>query len=183
MVPQDERSSACGRTLSAFDPVPLLQALAQGGVDFVVIGGVAGGSYGSAYSTFDVDIAYARDRGNLERLAQVLRALGAELRGAPPGLPFQLDARTIEAGANFTFSTPMGALDIRCDPAGAPPYRRLKTDATTISLAGTKVLVASLDHLIAMKEAAGRPKDKLMATEYRVLSDELRAPREQDQRP
>jgi hypothetical protein len=33
-----------------------------------------------------------------------------------------------------------------------------------------------LDHLIAMKEAAGRPKDKLMATEYRVLSDELRAP-------
>jgi transcriptional regulator with XRE-family HTH domain len=26
-------------------------------------------------------------------------------------------------------------------------------------------------------EAAGRPKDKLIATEYRVLSDELRAPR------
>jgi hypothetical protein len=29
-----------------------------------------------------------------------------------------------------------------------------------------------------MKEASGRTKDKLMATEYRVLSDELRAPRE-----
>jgi hypothetical protein len=28
-----------------------------------------------------------------------------------------------------------------------------------------------------MKEAAGRPKDKLMATEYRLLSDELRAPK------
>jgi hypothetical protein len=27
-----------------------------------------------------------------------------------------------------------------------------------------------------MKEASGRPKDKLMATEYRMLSDELRAP-------
>jgi len=36
--------------------------------------------------------------------------------------------------------------------------------------------VASLDHLIAMKEAAGRPKDKLMATEYRGLSDLLRKP-------
>jgi hypothetical protein len=29
--------------------------------------------------------------------------------------------------------------------------------------------------MIAMKEAAGRPKDKAMAMEYRGLSDELRA--------
>jgi hypothetical protein len=28
-----------------------------------------------------------------------------------------------------------------------------------------------------MKEASGRTKDKLMATEYRTLSDVLRAPR------
>jgi hypothetical protein len=34
--------------------------------------------------------------------------------------------------------------------------------------------VASLDHLIAMKDAAGRGKDRLMATEYRVLADEQR---------
>jgi hypothetical protein len=38
-------------------------------------------------------------------------------------------------------------------------------------------VVASLDHLIAMKEAAGRTKDKMMATEYRALSDAIRAPR------
>ena len=31
---------------------------------------------------------------------------------------------------------------------------------------------------VAMKEATGRAKDKLHATEYRVLSDELRAPRD-----
>ena len=33
---------------------------------------------------------------------------------------------------------------------------------------------ASLDHLIGMKEAAGRTKDKLMASEYRLLADEIR---------
>ncbi len=32
--------------------------------------------------------------------------------------------------------------------------------------------------LIAMKEAAGRPKDLLMASEYRVISDELRRPQD-----
>ena len=39
-----------------FDPSASLQALAEGGVDFVVIGGVAGGGYGSSYGTFDLDI-------------------------------------------------------------------------------------------------------------------------------
>jgi len=154
-----------------FDPVPLLEALARGGVDFVVIGGVAGGSYGSAYGTFDLDVAYARDRQNLERLAEVLHDLGATLRGAPTGLPFILDAKTLENGANLTFLTRYGSLDALADPAGAPRYAELKAAATCITLRGLGIRVASLDHLIAMKEAAGRPKDKLMATEYRGLAD------------
>lgn len=158
-----------------FDPLPILEELARAGVDFVVIGGVAGGAHGSSYGTFDLDIAYERGKQNLERLAGVLRELGAELRGAPPGLPFQLDAETLRQGANFTFSTRLGAVDILSDPAGAPPYDRLREDALQIDIRGHPIRVASLDHLIAMKEAAGRTKDKLMATEYRVLSDELRA--------
>jgi hypothetical protein len=161
-----------------FDPVPLLEALASANVDFVLIGGVAGGSYGSTYGTFDVDVAYSRDRENLARLARVLQELGATLRGAPEGIPFQLDAKTLENGANFTFNTRFGALDILAEPAGAPAYGELKARGTRIVVAGSTVTVASLDHLIAMKEAAGRPKDKLMATEYRVLSDELRGPPE-----
>ena len=161
-----------------FDPVPLLEALVRGEVDFVVVGGVAGGSYGSAFGTFDLDVAYARDRANLERLVEVLRGLGARLRGAPPNVPFILDAKTLENGPKFTFTTRSGDLDVLADLVGAPPYSNLKAAATRITLRGFEVRVASLDHLIAMKEAAGRTKDKLMATEYRVLSDELRAPKQ-----
>jgi hypothetical protein len=161
-----------------FDPVPLIAALANARVDFVVIGGVAGGSYGSTFGTFDVDVAYARDSENLARLATVLVSLGATLRGAPPDLPFVPDAKTLANGANFTFTTRLGSLDILADPAGAPPYRDLKAAGTKITVSDLEIIVASLDHLIAMKEAAGRPKDLLMATEYRVLSDELRAPRD-----
>ena len=35
----------------------------------------------------------------------------------------------------------------------------------------------SLDHLIAMKEAAARPRDPTMAAEYRAIADLHRAPR------
>ena len=105
-----------------FDPVPLIEALAIAEVDFVVIGGVAGGMHGSAYGTFDLDVAHARDRPNLDRLAAALAGLGATLRGAPADLPFQLDSKTIENGSHFTFSTPHGALDILSDPIGAPSY-------------------------------------------------------------
>jgi len=68
----------------------------------------------------------------------------------------------------------LGSIDILSELAGAPPYHRLKADAMTIELRDQQIRVASLDHLIAMKEAAGQPKDKLMATEYRKLSDLVR---------
>jgi len=49
------------------------------------------------------------------------------------------------------------------DPPGAPPYERLRADGTRVTIRGHELVVASLDHLIAMKEAAGRTRDKLMA--------------------
>lgn len=158
-----------------FRPRPILDALLAHDVDFVLIGGMAGIMRGSSYPTYDVDIAYGRERENLERLAAALNQLSAQLRGAPPDLPFILDAKTLENGAHFTFETPYGSLDILTDPDGAPRYDELKRAAgEPKELEGVMILVASLDHLIAMKEAAGRTKDKLMATEYRVLADEIR---------
>lgn len=156
------------------DPVAILAAFARGGVNFVVVGGVAGGAYGSSFGTFDVDLAYGRERANLERITAVLRSLGATLRGAPPDLPFQLDAATLAARENFTFSTRLGSVDLFAHLPGAPPYERLRDEATVVEIQGQHVRVASLDHLIAMKEAAGRPKDLLMASEYRALAEERR---------
>jgi hypothetical protein len=160
-----------------FDPAPVLELFARKEVDFVVIGGVAGGAHGSSYGTFDVDLAYSREPKNLERIATVLRSIDATLRGAPPDLPFLLDAKTLRAGGNFTFQTSLGSVDLLAYPEGAPSYEQLRAAAMIIDVRGLHVRVASLDHLIAMKEASGRTKDKLMATEYRVLADEIRRPR------
>jgi hypothetical protein len=161
-----------------FRPQPLLACLRRHEVDFVVIGGLAGMALGSAYPSYDLDVAYERSEPNLERLAAALRELGATLRGAPRDLPSLLDAKTLENGANLTFDTRFGSLDILAEPAGSPRYSELRVAGQDLEIDGVPVRVASIDHLIAMKEAAGRTKDKLMATEYRGISDLLRAPRD-----
>jgi hypothetical protein len=152
----------------------LLGPLIARGVDFVLIGGLAGISHGSNYPSYDLDVLYARDRDNVARLVAALEEIGVRLRGAPEDLPFLLDVRTIENGANFTFITPFGDLDVLADAAGMPSYDDLKSASVEREVFGHLVRVASLDHLIAMKKAAGRTKDKLMVEEYIVIADEQR---------
>ena len=153
---------------------PLLRALAAHGVDFVVVGGMAGLAHGSAYPTYDLDIAYSRSRQNIALLVAALEDIGVTLRGAPPDRPFLLDARTIENGANFTFDSAYGSFDILGDVAGISHYEELRSAATVATIEEVEVRVASIDHLIAMKRAANRPKDKLMVEEYIVIADEQR---------
>lgn len=152
----------------------LLGSLIALGVDFVLIGGQAGIAHGSSYPSYDLDVIYARDRDNIARLVAALEEIGVRLRGAPADLSFILDAKTIENGANFTFITPCGELDVLADAAGMPSYDELKSAAVDREVFGHVVKIASIDHLIAMKRAAGRTKDKLMVEEYIVLADEQR---------
>lgn len=150
----------------------LLEPLVRHGVEFVLIGGMAGIAQGSTYPSYDLDVVYARNRANIARLVAVLEEIGVRLRGVPDDLPFQLDTRTIENGANFTFVTPFGDFDILADAAGMPSFDDLLAASARGEVWGITVRVASLDHLIAMKRAANRVKDKLMVEEYIVLADE-----------
>jgi hypothetical protein len=154
----------------------ILQLMIRRGVDVVVVGGLAGLAHGSSYPTFDLDVAYARDRANLERMAEALRELGVTLTNAPPDLPFQIDSQTLENGANFTFDTKHGRFDILGDLPGVRSYDDLREHATTAELDGVEIPVASIDHLIAMKRSANRTKDKLMLEEYIVIADEQQRP-------
>lgn len=128
---------------------------------------------GSNFPTFDLDIAYSRDRHNIGRLVAALQEIGVRLRGVPADLPFQLEERTIENGANFTFVTEHGDFDVLADIAGIAGYEQLRSAAQIRMIGGFEVRVASIDHLIAMKRASNRTKDKLMLEEYIVLADEL----------
>jgi hypothetical protein len=82
------------------------------GVEFLVVGGQAEALMGSPRVTYDTDLCYRRTKENLERLADALKELSPTLRGAPPDLPFTLDARALAFGSNYTLNTLVGPLDL-----------------------------------------------------------------------
>jgi len=156
-----------------FDLGGLLATLARHGVEYVVIGGIAGVAHGSPTVTADLDICYRRTRSNMAALAAALRDLHAELAGAEPGLPFVLDTRTIEMGDRFTFETEAGGFDCLGTPDGTGGYDDLVRDAVEVEAFGVRFKVVSLDDLIRMKRAAGRPKDRIELEVLGALREEI----------
>jgi hypothetical protein len=137
----------------------LLRRLTAGGVDFVVVGGIALVLLGSARMTRDLDICFSDDAGNLEALGKVLVDLGARLRGVDDDTPFAPDARTLRGVQLLTLTTSAGWLDVHRKLDGAPRYELLRRNAERYDVGGFFVLVASPDDMISMKRAAGRKQD------------------------
>ena len=150
----------------------LLRVLDEGGVAYIVVGGVAARAHGSSRLTDDLDISYARDSANLKRLVAALKPLKPYLRGAPPGLPFAWSVATLKAGLNFTLVTTAGAIDLLGDITGGGGYDQLEPHALTITLFGREVRLLDLPWLIRVKRAAGRPKDLEVVAELEALSEE-----------
>lgn len=155
-------------------PVPLdderiVATLNRHRVRYVVIGGYGAVLHGSVLSTDDIDTPDATTA-NLARLVAALTELGARLRvhGSPEPVGMTLDAETFRSFTTMTLRTDAGDLDIALRPdappsrAGGPvthfDYNRLARDALVVEVA-ERVPVASLDDIIASKEAAGRQKD------------------------
>ncbi len=155
MDPKDRRPAEW----PVFKVEALLQRLSTAGVEYVVIGGVAMIFHGSVRITRDLDIMFAPDQPNLDRLGRVLVDLGARLRGVDENVPFVPDGATLAKVDLLTLVTPLGWLDVHRRPRGAPPYRTLRRRAERVDFGDFSVLVASPEDLRAMKRTAGRDID------------------------
>ncbi|MEM6559431.1 MAG: nucleotidyl transferase AbiEii/AbiGii toxin family protein [Myxococcota bacterium] len=137
----------------------LLKRLTEHKVRFVVIGGVALIARGVQRATEDLDIAYARDRENLSRLADALASIHPKLRGVEGELPLVLDEASLRSGLNFTLDTDLGPLDLLGEVAGLGSFAHVDAAASELIIEDTPLLVLTLDGLERSKRAAGRPKD------------------------
>jgi hypothetical protein len=109
--------------------------------------------------TVDVDAVYRRTAENIERLVLALTPYHPYLRGAPRGLPFRWDAATVQRGLNFTLTTDIGDVDLLGEITGGGGYDQLVAATVGIRVFGIECRCLTLDKLIEVKRAAGRPKD------------------------
>jgi predicted nucleotidyltransferase len=154
----------------------LLPALVNGGLEFILIGGLAGIVHGSARATYDVDLVYSRTNENVQRLAQILANYKPSLCDVSRNLPFVWDG-TIRNRLNFTLTTELGDLDLFGEVAGGGSYDDPISHSFEVEAFGVSFKCVDLPTLIRIKEAAGRTKDYEAVAELRALFDEAREDR------
>ena len=140
------------------DAERILRALAEHGVDYVLIGGLAVQTHGHVRTTNDADVIPAPGPANLKRLAAALRALGARVLN-PGEEGTAVDAKMLPRATIWQFATRDGGIDVIHEVPGGRPYAELSERALQVRLGDIDVPVVGLDDLIQMKLARSRPTD------------------------
>ncbi len=138
----------------------LLERLAEAEVRFVLVGGLAVNAWGYLRATRDIDVVPEQGADNLANLDGVLKELGGKVE-VDDGL---LDSNSISiflrTGDRTLVVTDLGRVDVLQGLPQIPSFATLDAEAVDVDMDGLIVRVCSLDHLLAMKRASERPRDR-----------------------
>lgn len=151
----------------------LLRCLVDGGVDFVIVGGIAAIAHGALRTTLDLDIVAAFNRDNMDRLLRALRELHPRNAARPDLGELQTTAEELARYRNLYLLTDSGELDVLGELPPVGGYAEAAAGAVHVELFGKRCAVLGLDHLIAIKEFLGRPKDQEALRELRAIRARL----------
>lgn len=138
----------------------LLIRLVKADVRFVVVGGLALGSWGVVRGTKDCDVVPDPAPENLVRLARLATEmgghvqLGESLLGSEPSI-----VTLLRSGERTLIATRFGDLDVVQGLEGVPQYEELRASAVDVEMGDVTIPICALEHLRMMKRAAGRPRD------------------------
>jgi ABC-type sugar transport system substrate-binding protein len=143
----------------------VLAALNTAGVRYLVVGGVAVVLHGHLRTTADLDLVVALDEGNARGAIRALESLGFRPRAPVPASQFA-DARAraewIEGKGLTVFSMwseRVAGLEVDLFVEEPFEFEQGYARAVDVELDSTSAKVASLEDLLAMKRASGRPLD------------------------
>jgi|ERR1043166_1852046 predicted nucleotidyltransferase len=148
-------------------------------VDFVIVGGVATALHGGSRVTFDLDVVPSLAPDSWIAAVDLLWALGARPR-IPEPVERIRDVENVQRWRRekgmlaLNFRTPDGSTEVDLLVSESDKFEELRRNAVKIVIDQRTFFVASIDDLIAMKEAAGRPQDLLDVAELRAIKMRLR---------
>lgn len=160
----------------AFNVRQIFTALNDADAAYVVVGGLAVILHGYLRATADLDLAVGLSTQNAQRAMDALASVGLQ-----PRLPVAMkdfgDAatRAVWKARNMTVfplwdpANPLRSVDVFIDEPIA--FDALRREAVWKDLNGISVPVASIDHLIAMKEQVARPRDLDDIAKLRQIRD------------
>lgn len=149
----------------------ILALLHDAELPFVVVGGVAANAHGAVRQTQDLDVVMPMTPEVLDRLLDVLRPFHPRHALRRDLGPISQDGEVLSTFRMLLIETDLGRLDVISE---IPPIGRYDDLATiTLRLSGRDVRFVTLEQLIEIKAAAGRPKDILAVEELRAIAATL----------
>jgi predicted nucleotidyltransferase len=138
----------------------LLEQLAAAEIRFVLVGGLAVNAWGYLRATRDVDVVPDPSPENLAKLDALLRELGGKVDVGGRLLDSTAIATFLRTGDRTLVVTELGRVNVLQGLPQVPPYASLDAEAADVEVEGLSVRVCSLGHLLEMKQASERPRDK-----------------------
>jgi hypothetical protein len=163
--------------MSSFDLDRLIVALHEARVDFVIVGGAAAVLHGAPVTTKDLDIVHDRAPANVERLLQVLLALGAYNRADLANRRLPPTTSALSGRGHINLQTTFGPLDVLCELDDNRGYLELVPHSEMIHAGDLQLRVLDLPTLIDVKARAGRPKDRVVLPVLIATLEEKQKPR------
>jgi predicted nucleotidyltransferase len=138
----------------------LLRRLTDADVRFVIVGGLAVNAWGYLRATRDIDLVPDPSAENLTRLDRVLKGLDGRVDVGGKLLDANSIGTFLRTGDRTLVVTDLGDVDVLQGLPQVPPFSTLDEQATDVDLDGLVVRVCSLEHLLGMKRASDRSRDK-----------------------
>jgi predicted nucleotidyltransferase len=157
------------------DFIALFSVLSTARIRFVVVGGLAVLLHGLDRLTADVDLIIdlstdaARDavRALIEAGYRPLAPVDPAWLADPVRRAEWQTQRGMQVFSFWDSTNTRPTVDVMLSPP--VPFEELWADAVSVPVAGTTVKVASIAHLIHLKQAAGRPQDLADIERLRAL--------------
>lgn len=138
----------------------LLGRLDAAEIRFVLVGGLAVNAWGYIRATRDIDLVPDPDAENLAKLNEVLVAVGGKVNVSGRLLDSAAIKTFLRTGDLTVVFTDLGRVDVLQGLPQVPTFAVLDAAATNVELDGIRVRVCSLEHLLEMKRASERPRDR-----------------------